>query len=190
MTTPKTLQLGGPYRLNQVGTSLGVQLVRITALAGANRYTAVAIEFDSAGATTPADAQTFTVTNVAEDAGDDGQLPAGIETLAVDVEGRWVVAVPPAQAAAPAAVFLARVNRNISPAVYGVIEQQCDGAGIFSDLSGAIELPARNLAEIGIGPGSALADDTLVLVSSIAQAGQPPTLHYTFDHPVYARYLD
>ena len=134
------------HRLTQIGTSTGVRLVRIVALDEDNRYTARAIQFDAQGATQYADDETFEVTNLAEPADSDGQIAAGKDAVALDVEGRWVVFVRRAQSG----VFPARIVESLGDAAYTVREQAMTGAGTFTDATGAADLTAYNLAELSL----------------------------------------
>jgi len=88
-------------------------------------------------------------------------------------------------------IFPARI---VAPAAgagnYTVREQVISAEGGFSDKPGAANLTATNLAELSLGAGAAVDDDTIVLVLTVADTGSPPTLRYVFDHPAYAKYLD
>jgi hypothetical protein len=179
------------YRLAQVGDALGVQLVRILAVAQNNRYTAMPVEFASGGGTQQADEQTLTVTNLAEPADQTGQVPADTDAVAIDVEGRWIVFLrPESPTEAAAAAFPAKIVSSLGGAAYGVLEQVCTGAGSFANKSGASQITAHNLAELSLGPGAAVNTGTIVLVISLTDTGSPPTLRYVFDHPAYAKYLN
>jgi hypothetical protein len=173
------------HHLAQAGETAGVRLVRLTALDEANRYTARPVEFASDGSTEFVGEETVTVTNLAEPADADGSVAAGTDAVAVDVEGRWVVFVRQAGAA----VFPARVVSSQGGAAYSVLEQVATGAGTFADKQGAEAVAAHNLAELSLGPGAAVDDDTIVFVTTLEDTGTPPTLRYVFDHPVYAKYL-
>lgn len=178
------------YRLGQVGDAVGVQLVRIVEVAENNRYTAVPVEFASDGSTQQADEKTLTVTNLAEPADQTGQVPADTEAVAVDVEGRWIVFLKSQDEQPSSTTFPAKVVDSLGGAAYGVLEQVCTGEGTFADKSGAQQVTAHNLAELSLGPGAAVDDDTIVVVTPLADTGEPPTLRYVFDHPAYAKYLD
>jgi len=182
------------YRLAQVGEAMGVQLVRIVSLVGGNRYTAVPVEFTAGGGTQQAEEDTVTVTNLAEPADQSGAVPADTEAVAIDVEGRWVIFLRQQQQEEPqppsTSLFPARIVDSLGQAAYTVREQVCAGAGEFADKSGASDLTAHNLAELSLGPGAAVDDDTIVLVMEIADTSQPPQTRYVFDHPAYAKYLD
>ncbi len=179
-----------PYRdklkhLAQVGSGYGVQLVRLTSVLEENRYNAKAVEFETDGSTKLVSSEIFTVTNLAEPADTTGQVPEDTDAVAVDVEGKWVVFVRPSTPAA----FPARVVSSQGSAVYTVKEQVITGSSTFQDKSGASNLNAINLAELTIGSGAAVDDDTKVLVREVRDNGDPPTSRYVFDHPTYAKYL-
>jgi hypothetical protein len=178
------------YRLGQVGQAWGVQLVRIAELLEDNRYTAVPIEFASDGTTQEADQSTLTVTNLAEPADQPGEVPADTEAVAIDVEGRWIVFLRQEPAAGPSATFPAKVVASLNGSAYSVREQVCTGAGSFTDKSGAPLVTAHNLAELSLGPGAAVDDGTIVLVTVLTDTGNPPEPRYVFGHPAYAKYLD
>ncbi len=179
------------YRLAQVGEAMGVQLVRITALLSGNRYSAMPVEFAADGSTQQAETETLTVTNLAEPADQPGDAPAGSEAVAIDVEGRWVIFLRQEQgSSSAAAMFPARVVTSQGQAAYSVLEQECTGAGQFADRPGASAVTAHNLAELTLGPGGAVDDDTIVAVMEIADTSNPPQTRYVFDHPAYAKYLD
>jgi hypothetical protein len=178
------------YRLGQVGHAWGVQLVRIVELVADNRYTAMPVEFAPDGSTQQAEATTLTVTNLAEPADQPGEVPADTEAVALDVEGRWIVFLKPQQDGGGSTIFPAKVVESLGNAAYSVLEQVCTGTGSFANKSGAQAVTAHNLAELSLGPGAAVDDGTIVLVSVLTDTGQPPTARYVFDHPAYAKYLD
>ncbi len=173
-------------RWEQVAASKAAQLVRIVALEAGNQYTAKPIAFDEAGATEIVGAETLTVVNLAEPADEGGQVPPDTDAVAVDVGGKWVVFVRRASAA----LFPARIVASIGGAAYTVREQVSTGAGTFADAPGAADVTAHNLAELSLGPGAAVENDTIVLVLAVTGNGAPPTIRYVFDHPAYAKYLD
>ena len=176
------------YRLAQVGSSMGVQLVRISGLAGGNRYLADPVEFGSNHATRLAGADGITATNLAEPADSGGVLPTGTEAVAIDVEGLWVIYVrPPATASLS---FAARVAGPMGSARYSLVEQVSNGPGGFADKSGGLNVIGRNLAELSLGPGAAVDPGTVVLVTAIADQQNASLSQYVFDHPSYAKYLD
>lgn len=172
-------------RLVQVGWAHGIKLVRLTELDEANRYTARPIEFDD-DTTQTVGTNTLTVTNLAEPVDTDGQVPENTDAVALDVGGRWVVFVRPAVAAS----FPARIVSSQGNGAYTAREQVVTGAGTFADKSGVSNITAHNLAELSLGPGAAVDDDTIIVVKIFADTGNPPTDRYVFDHPVYAKYLD
>ncbi|MCJ7544571.1 MAG: hypothetical protein MUP47_08440 [Phycisphaerae bacterium] len=178
------------YRLGQVGAALGVQLVRLVEVIENNRYSAVPIEFASDGSTQQAEETPLTVTNLAEPADQTGQVPADTEAVALDVEGRWIVFLKPQPEQGPSATFPAKVVDSLGNAAYSVLEQVCTGVGSFDDKSGAQAVTAHNLAELSLGPGAAVDDGTIVMVTMLTDTGQPPAARYVFDHPAYAKYLD
>jgi len=173
------------YRLAQVGERMGVQLVRITAQKSDNRYTARPLEFDD-GEAVFADEATLTVTNLGEPADQAGQVPVGTDAVALDVEGRWVIFLRQSETG----TFLAKVTDSEGSAAYTMREQVATGPGQFANKSGASDITAHNLAELSLGPGAGVDDDTIVMVSMLLDTGNPPTVRYVFDHPVYAKYLD
>lgn len=175
----------GFERLLQAG-SAGVRLVRLTAAGDDNTYTARAIEFDPAGVTQVSSAEEWTVTNLAEAPGEPGQIEEGTDAVAIDVEGRWVVHVRPVESG----VFAARVLSSSGSASYVVREQVAQSGGTLVDRPGAIDVTARNLAEMNLGPGGALDAGEVVLVKAVRGDGDPPVVQYVFDHPTYAKYLD
>ncbi len=173
-------------RWAEAGAAKAAQLVRITAHSQANCYTARPLDFDAEGGTEIVGESTLTVINLAEPADSDGQVPADTEALAIDVAGRWVVFLRPV----PAALFPAKVIASQGGASYTVHEQIATGPATFTDAPGTADLIAHNLAELSLGPGAAVDDDSLVLVLTVQDNATPPTVRYVFDHPVYAKYLD
>lgn len=173
------------HRIAQIGERIGVQLVRISALAGDNRYTARPVEFDENGQTQFVGTKTMTVTNLAEPADTAGKVPSGTDAVAVDAEGRWIVFLR----TEVKVLFPARVVSSQSSAAYTVLEQLATGAGTFADKQGASNVTAHNLAELSLGPGAAVPDDTIVIVTVLMDNGSPATIRYVFDHPSYAKYL-
>jgi len=190
MTTSKVFH-DSLYRLQQIGQSIGVQLVRITELDEDNRYTARPIEFDADGETQVVGEDTLVVTNLAEPADQNGVVPADCEAIALDVEGRWVVFLAPASDEQEDAggCFPAKVIASVGNAAYTVREQAPTGAGTFANKQGAENVTAYNLAELSLGPGAAVDTAEIVLVKSMADTGSPPTTRFFFDHPAYAKYL-
>lgn len=174
--------------LVQAGGANGACLVRLVNLVAANRYAARCVEFGDNGATQPVGDERITVTNLAEPADATGQLPADTEAVAVDVEGRWVIFIRPGGGGATAQ-FPAKVLAALGDGVYTVREQAVSPVGTFSDAPGAANLTARNLAELSLGPGAAVPNDTILLATAVEDTGTPATLRYVFDHPAYAKYL-
>ncbi|MBS3734475.1 MAG: hypothetical protein KGY99_06060 [Phycisphaerae bacterium] len=172
-------------RLIQAGDAVGVGLFRVQQLDQNNRYEAVPLEFDEDGIAQPASDETVVVTNLAEPADTPGTLPADTDAVGVDVEGRWVIFVRQAASG----VFPARVIASSGGASYTVREQVATGPGTFADKADAADVTACNLAELSLGPGAAVDDDTVVLVTVLTDTGTPPTIRYVFDHPAYAKYL-
>jgi hypothetical protein len=171
--------------LIQAGSASGVQLVRLKQVDQANRYEALPVEFDGEGNAVCPGEEAVLVTNLAEPADATGRVPADTDAVAIDVEGRWIVFLRP-----PAAVtFPARVLAGLGEAAYTLREQTAD-EGVLVDLTGAVDFQAKNLAELSLGPGAAVDDDTIVMVTSLVEAGSPATVRYFFDHPAYAKYLD
>jgi len=173
-------------RWAQVAGAKAAQLVRIVAHDEQNRYTARSVAFDAAGGTDFVGDGTLTVTNLAEPADGNGNVPADTDAVAIDVAGRWVVFVRPVTPAA----FVAKVGASQGQAAYTIKEQVATGAGTFQDAPGAAELTAHNLAELSLGPGAGVDNGTIAIVLATPDNGEPPTARYVFDHPVYAKYLD
>jgi len=187
MTTPKFHD--SLYRLAQVGTTLGVQLVRLTACLGDNRYDALPVEFNSSGATQVAENQPLTVLNLAEPADAAGKLPPDAEAVAIDVEGKWVIFVREASKTPAASARPARISgTETGQARYRVYFQDYSAAtGLFSDAADAPPI-AINLAELSFGRPAAVDVGTIVLVTAIDDT--TGATRYVFDHPAYAKYLD
>lgn len=177
----------GLYKLAQIGTATGVQLVRTVQVQQANRYLVRPVEFDGGGQTQFAETETLSVTNLAEPADSTGQLPAGTDAVAIDVEGRWVVFVRPPIFMAQ---FPAKVVTSLGDAAYTVREQTLDAEGDFIDRTGVSNVNAKNLAELSLGSGAAVDQDAIVLVTALYDDDTPANLYYTFDHPIYSKYLD
>ena len=174
-----------PGRLIQAGMPAGVSLVRIVELDDDNRYIVRPIEINANGDTQTIGEDTLVVTNLAEPSGQAGKLPADTDVVAVDIDGRWVIC----SRQAGTVMFPAKVVSHQSSEVYTVREQQISPAGAFSDAPGSINITARNLAEVSIGSGGAVDNDTVVLVTAVEDSGDPPTLRYVFAHPSYAKYM-
>jgi hypothetical protein len=186
MTDAKVPVHDSLYQLAQVGSSMGVQLVRISALADGNRYSAAPVEFAPDLTTRLAGAHGITVTNLAEPADTDGVLPSGVEAVAIDVEGLWIIYVRPPTAT----TFPAKVAESLGGAVYSLVEQVAVGLEGFADKQDGLNVAGRNLAELSLGPGAAVDVGTLVMVTAIADQQDSSTPQYVFDHPAYAKYLD
>lgn len=89
-----------------------------------------------------------------------------------------------------ALLFPAKVIQSQGGAAYLVREQRLTAGGAFSDKTGVDDLSARNLAELSLGPGAAVAVGAIVLVTAMQDGSTPPAVCYIFDHPVYTKYLD
>lgn len=174
------------WRWTQAGDGRLARMVRITALQQANRYTARPIEIGPSGQTQFVGEQTLTVTNLAESAGGAGTVPADTDALAIDAGGRWIVWIRPAGSS----VFPARVLSAAGGALYTVRQQVATGNDSFADAPGAADLTACNLAELFLGDGGAVDDETIVLVTVVLDNASPPAPRYVFDHPAYAKYLE
>lgn len=184
----KTLFRDALYRLAQIGTTTGMQLVRITELQEGNLYTARAIEFDDNGETQFAEEIDITVTNLGERADVTGQVPAGTDAVALDVEGRWIVFLRQPDSGVS---FSAKVVNSQGSAVYTMREQVRDSvSGDFGDKPGTSNFSASNLAELSLGPGAAVDVGTIALTTALFDNDDPPNMYYVFDHPAYAKYLD
>jgi hypothetical protein len=172
-------------RLVQAGGAGRARLVRITGLDDGNRYTARPIEYGAGGELQFAGSEEWTVTNLAEPADTDGRVEPDTDAVALDVEGRWIVHLTPAGTA----LFPARIVSSDGGAVYTVRPQTWDSTGDFIDKSQAVDVSAKNLAELSLGPGGAVDDGTVVLVAPLTDDGDPPAVRYVFDHSAYAKYL-
>jgi len=177
------------YRLAQIGTTLGVQLVRLTGCRGDNRYDALPVEFDANGQTQVAENHSLTVLNLAEPADAPGELPVGSEAVAIDVEGKWVIFVRESAGVASSARPARVIAVESGQARYRVCWQKCDAAtGAFQDIANEPTPVAVNLAELSFGRPAALDINTIVLVHAIEDTAG--VTRYVFDHPAYAKYLD
>ena len=176
----------GLYRLGQIGNPIGIQLVRLIELDQDNLYNAKPIEFDDNGQTCIAEDTTITVTNLAEPADSDGIVPVNTDGVAIDVEGRWVVFLRPAQTSS----FPGKVISSQGSAKYILRQQVFDANGNFIDEQGTDDFTARNLAELSLGPGAAVDNSTIVLVAPLLDRLSQSGFRYVFDHPAYAKYLD
>lgn len=171
-------------RLAQLGQATGLQLVRIKEQDDGNRYTADAIEFDADDDTQLVDDSQLTVVNLAEPADEDGQLPAGTNAVAVDVEGEWVVLVRPTGTF----LFAAQILYTFGNALYRVRPQVPVEENTFTTKSGGQDINACNLAELHLAETLGLDADIIVLVAALTTEGDPPTIRYVFDHPVHDEY--
>ena len=173
-------------RWTEVAGSKAAQLVKITAHDQLNQYTARPVAFDAAGEAETVGSGTMTVTNLAEPTDTDGLLPDNTKAVAIDVGGRWIVFIRPTGST----MFPAKITASQGNAAYTVREQVATGAGTFTDAPGATNLTAHNLAELSLGPGAAVGNNTIILILTITDNGTPATTRYVFDHPAYAKYLD
>ena len=176
-----------PYLLAQVGERLGLQLVEIVSHQQGNLYDARAVEFDASRNPAYVDDDTLTVLNLAEPADSGGNIPDGTHAVAIDVEGYWIVFLRDSEGSAG---FPARILSASGGAVYQVREQVVTGVDTFSDKPAAVNVSACNLAELSLGPGAALEDDTIVWLTCLPDATDASQTRYVFDHPAYAKYLD
>ena len=170
----------------QIGSTPVARMVRIVGHDEGNCYTAKPIAFNAAGEVEIISNETFTVVNLAEPSDSDGFVKPDTDAVALALDGKWVVFIRQTSAV----IFPARIISSQGSGAYTVREQVATGAGTFTDATGAADLTAYNLAELSLGPGAAVENDTIVLVMTITDNGMPPTTRYIFDHPVYAKYLD
>lgn len=183
---PTTTQNDGFRRFAQLGASNGIMPVRLTEVIEGNQYQARPIEFDEEDETQFVGQETLTVTNLAEPADSDGLIDPDTDAVAMDVEGRWIVFVRPATNQ----TFPAKVTGSQGSGAYYVLEQVPVSLGVYTNKENATQITAQNLAELSLGPGAAVDTNTIVIISAVADTGNPPVLHYMFDHPAYAKYLD
>jgi hypothetical protein len=169
----------------QAGSARAVQLVRIVEPAGGNRYAARPVDFDESGELQVVGSAELEVMNLAEPPGGGGAVPADTDALAVDCQGRWIIFIRNSAGAFPAKIISAS-----GEGLYVVREQVVTAGDTFTDAAEAVDLDARNLAELSLGPGSAVDVGTIVLVHMTLDQSSPPGVHYMFDHPAYAKYLD
>ena len=189
--TNRATYTDGLYRLAQIGSPTGIQLVRLIELDQDNQYTAKGVEFDGNDSTIIASDTTIIVTNLAEPADEDGLVPEDTDAIAIDVEGRWIVFIRPAEEGQTGTSQIpARVVSSLGSASYTMREQDFDSSSDFIDKQGASNFTARNLAELSLGPGAAVDDDTIVIVTPFLDSNQTDGFSYVFDHPAYAKYLD
>jgi len=181
-----TPHYGCSERWEQVSAAKAAQLVRIVEHQDDNYYSARPIAFDAQGATEPSGADDVTVVNLAEMPEEGGKLPPDVEAIALDTGGRWVIFVRPPSPL----MMIAKVISSLGDASYSIREQVATGAGTFADASGVADVTAYNLAELSLGPGSAVDTGSIVTVRGITDNGDPPVMRYVFDHPAYAKYLD
>ncbi len=120
-------------RLTQVGSAPGASLVRIVEVDQANCYTARPVEIDDNGQAVLVGEDTLTVINLAEPADAAGQVPADTDAVAIDVDGRWVVFLRPAEAIR----FFVKIISSVSECAYMVREQVATGGVTFADKQGA-----------------------------------------------------
>jgi hypothetical protein len=161
-----------------------MQLVRVKELDEDKRYTAEPTEFTPDGQTQPAGSEELTVVNLAEPCGQDGQLPAGTDAVAIDVEGQWVIFV---QSVAKQ-MFPAKILYTYGGGLYRVRPQVPVGETTFADKPGAADINACNLAELDMVDPLGLEADTIVLVAELQTQGDPPTFRYAFDRYVPDEY--
>jgi hypothetical protein len=178
-------------RLAQVGQAMGVRLVRLGELIADNRYWATAMEFDAQGQYVASDEPAMKVVNLAEPADAPGAIPAGTDAVALDAEGKWIIFLrPPAAEGDAGQGMVARVIEALGAGSYTVRPQDMDDQGQWVDRDGADDLTAANLAELSLGTGAAVDEDTPVVITSLADLSEEPQTRYVFDHPAYAKYLD
>jgi hypothetical protein len=171
----------------EASASQGSQLVRVLSCQQANRYTAAPIGFASDGSTQLLNAPNLTVTNLSEPATGTGTIAPNTDALAIDAGGRWVIFVRNAVAASGVA-FAGKVISALGGAGY-TVREQVFSAGGYHDKSGVADVQADNLAEMSLGSGAAVDAGTIALVLGSLDGDTPPTLHYVFDHPLYAKYM-
>jgi len=176
MTTGKAFR-GQFARMAQLGQSTGVQVVSIAGHIENNRYTAIPQQFDSNDRLIDATDATLEVVNLAEPETSGGQVASGIPTVAVDVEGQWVVYARPFDKMC----FVAEVASSLGDGVYSVSPMDPTEGDDFTARGGTVN--AINLwEEIGTTFGSVIVG-TYVLVSVVEAESDPATIAYVFSHP-------
>jgi hypothetical protein len=106
---------------------------------------------------------------------------------------KWaVVRVGSPGGAAPSAgtaAFPAKViSHGVGPA-YSVLEQVVSSSGAFTAKSGASNITAVNVAEIGVVSSGSPILNRIVMVTALNAANMSGSIGYTFECPVYARYM-
>ncbi len=172
-----------PDTFIQAASAGKARLVRLCAHVADNRYTASRLDLDADGELVES-SDSIEVLNLAESQIAGGRLVAGFDAIAIDLEGRWVIAVQPAMEFIPA-----RIVAHNSGAWYTTQPQRVNASGAFSDDTNQDELLAMNLAERTLGSGGGVDDDEIILLKPL-DASSESTLAtcWTFDHPVYAKY--
>lgn len=173
--------------LLQARSRRGVLAVRLGEVESGNRYAADVLQANTDEDLGPT-SDSLVVVNLAEPPDARGQLPAETDCLAFEAEGLWLTYVRPCGAGTTA--FPARVVSADGGPTYTVREQSIDAGGAFGDAAGSVDVSAINVAERSLGPGGAVDEDTIVLVTAVADTASPPTVRYLFSHPPYAKYLD
>lgn len=173
-------------RLAQEGSTACLRLVRIGSHQAANKYDAHILEVAADGSFQFSADPQITAVNLGESPSAGGNLHDGTDTVAMDVEGKWIVFITPAGGAS----FPARIVQALSNENYTIREQAIDSSGLFTDAPGSADLTAANLAERSLGSGGAVPASQVVIVHVLAVGTSPALLKYAFDHPIYAKYLD
>lgn len=167
------------HRLVQAGGPWLARLIRITSHASGNQYNANPVEFGEQD-TQLAEAEVMTVTNLSESYEDGGVLEAGLESIALDVEGRWVIVERPSGSE----VIPMKIISADTGGVY-MLRAQCLDNGQFQDESNTTDVEGQNLA---VDSGSSLPTGTIVLATPLPNPGQSAP-YYVFSQSIHAKYL-
>lgn len=87
------------------------------------------------------------------------------------------------------AAFPAKVISHGTGPSYSVLEQVVSSNGAFTAKSGASNITAVNVAEIGVVASGSPILNRIVMVTALHADNTSGSIQYTFECPVYARYL-
>ena len=169
-------------QLIQVGTIQSLKLCKIKSLVINNKYSAC--ELDNNSDQLAETENTFEVYNLAESPVQSGQLSTPTNALTMEIHGKYYVYI----SEGGSSVTLGKIVSSAGGAKYNIQPVTMRDTG-QTDPASSTQISAFNLAEMTVGPGGAVDNNTLVILHQIAASNSDDPINI-FSHTTYAKYLD
>ena len=170
-------------QIMQIGEADNCHFVKLFEHKNKNIYKGKIIEFQSNDYYVATD-RIVEVINIAEKVSTGGVLPLPTELICFEIEGHYLTYV----SAENSSLIPAKIAEHITGYKYRVIFQKLDQNANFVNIDNN-KIEAMNIAEHNIGPGGAIDNNTIVMVSKIRTSDFPDG-KYIFSHPTYAKYMN